>query len=566
MQKLEIKDQSEIITFFLEKEILLSHEIINNINVDDFSYIKKQLINHEEINEELIINLLEETKKKNFRYTNKENKIENETDIIKLDKAKRDEIEINKIDIKDTNINNTNIIKINDTKVRSTSLNLNNTKEGYTNKSNETEKNDTEKEKYNVKIVYNYKEFHKKREFKDFVVYFNHRYKAISKILRERDLQGLVSINKLYGGTSSDTLSIIGMVYDIQITKNGHYVIEVEDPTGRTKVLINKKREDLFEIAKEIVHDEVLAITGTRGEDIFFANKIFFPDVAMNRELKKSKDFVSAAFISDLQIGSKDFQEEDVIKFFKWMRGESGNEEQRKLGRSIKYLFIVGDIVDGVGIFPTQENELIIKDVYKQYEKATELLIQNVPKDVQMIIIPGNHDPMRLADPQPIISKNYGKALYEVPNMTFVSSPGIVNIHSSETFSGFDVLMYHGFSIFYYADKIEKLREAGGGDRADLVMRYLLQKRHLAPTHTSNLYIPDTRSDPMVIDKIPDILVSGHTHRACANNYKNVTILSCSCWDGISEYALKFGGNPLPGRVPIVNLQTREIKILKFCD
>jgi DNA polymerase II small subunit len=418
---------------------------------------------------------------------------------------------------------------------------------------------------YNVRVVYNYRDFNKKREFKDFVSYFNNRYQSLSKILRRRDLPGLVSINKLYQNHSSDTLSIIGMVYEIKITKNGHYIIEVEDPTGKTKVLLNKNREEIYALAKEIVHDEVIAITGVKGEDIFFANQVFFPDVPTNKELKKAPDEVYAAFISDVQVGTKSFQESDFLKFLRWMKGEVGDAKQKDIGRKTKYLFIVGDIVDGVGIFPGQEEELDILDVYKQYEKAAEYL-QLVPDDVQMIIIPGNHDPLRLADPQPMLSRDYAKPIYQLKNTTIVSSPGIVNIHASKNFVGFDVLMYHGFSVIHYADKVERLREAGGIDRTDLVLKYFLQKRHLAPTHTSNLYIPDTRADPMVIEKVPDVLVCGHTHRANALNYKNVSVISCSCWDGVSGYAQKFGANPLPGRVPVLNLQTREVKIIKFCD
>ncbi|MBW2987838.1 hypothetical protein KY336_04785 [Candidatus Woesearchaeota archaeon] len=63
---------------------------------------------------------------------------------------------------------------------------------------------------------------------------------------------------------------------------------------------------------------------------------------------------------------------------------------------------------------------------------------------------------------------------------------------------------------------------------------------------------------------MPDFFITGHTHRAGASNYRNVTLITGSCWNGISEYALKFGSLPEPAKVPIINLQTRNVKMMKF--
>jgi DNA polymerase II small subunit len=95
-------------------------------------------------------------------------------------------------------------------------------------------------------------------------------------------------------------------------------------------------------------------------------------------------------------------------------------------------------------------------------------------------------------------------------------------------------------------------------------MKFLLKRRHLAPTHTSTLYIPDTKEDPLVIHKVPDFFITGHIHKSIAANYKNITLISGSCWQSKTDFQEKVGHNPEPGRVPMVNLKTREIKILKF--
>ena len=162
------------------------------------------------------------------------------------------------------------------------------------------------------------------------------------------------------------------------------------------------------------------------------------------------------------------------------------------------------------------------------------------------------------------IYKDFSEPLYNLPNVVMVSNPSMINIHSSDNFLGFDVLVYHGYSFDFYVAEVESIRNRGGYDRADLLMKFLLQKRHLAPSYTSTLYVPDTKLDFLVIEKVPDFFVSGHIHKAAAANYRNVTLISGSCWQSKTAFQEKVGHNPEPSRVPIVNLQTRQIKMLRF--
>jgi len=154
--------------------------------------------------------------------------------------------------------------------------------------------------------------------------------------------------------------------------------------------------------------------------------------------------------------------------------------------------------------------------------------------------------------------------MYELNNAIMVSNPSLVNINSSGSFSGFDVLMYHGYSFDYFVAQVDSLRNQGGYDRADLIMKFLLKRRHLAPSHLSTLYIPDAKKDPLVIEKVPDFFLSGHIHKSVTANYRNTTLICGSCWQSKTAFQEKVGHNPEPSRVPIVNLQTRDVKILKF--
>ncbi|MBU0461355.1 MAG: metallophosphoesterase, partial [Nanoarchaeota archaeon] len=277
----------------------------------------------------------------------------------------------------------------------------------------------------------------------------------------------------------------------------------------------------------------------------------------------KAPEEVYAAFISDMHFGSKVFMHEEWNKFLKWIGGETGSDEQKELASKIRYLFIVGDLVEGVGIYPGQENDLEVRDIYEQYNIFAQFLKQ-IPTHINIIVCPGNHDAMRIAEPQPPLYKDFAAAIYALPNVTLVSNPAIVRIHEKEDFPGFDVLIYHGFSYIYYADKVESIRSAGGQSRVDLVMQFLLQRRHLAPTHESTLYLPDADKDSLVIEKVPDLFVSGHIHRVGVFNYRNIQMVECSCWLKTTDYQEKMGLKPQPARVPIINLKTRKPKILKF--
>ncbi|MEK6822724.1 MAG: DNA polymerase II small subunit, partial [Nanoarchaeota archaeon] len=55
-----------------------------------------------------------------------------------------------------------------------------------------------------------------------------------------------------------------------------------------------------------------------------------------------------------------------------------------------------------------------------------------------------------------------------------------------------------------------------------------------------------------------------HIHKSSFLNYRGVTIISGSCFQARTKFQEKVGHNPDPCRVPIVNLQTREVSVLNF--
>lgn len=415
-----------------------------------------------------------------------------------------------------------------------------------------------------VEVIDSYDQEVGKKEVQDFVKHFKVRYEALKNILLARtELQSSISINRAKNRGQREKVSIIGMISEKNVTKNGNVMLTVEDPTDSIKVLISKNKAELLEQAQDFVLDEVIGISGNTGENIIFANSLYNPDIPLNHELKKSPDEAYLIFVSDIHFGLDLFLEEDFKKLILWLKGEYGTEQQREIAKKVKYMVVAGDVVEGVGIYPGQEEDLTLPDVRDQYKMAADFFKQ-IPEHVKIIICGGNHDAMRIAEPQPPFDKNIAPGFFEIPNMVNVSNPSFVNIHKSEGFPGFNILIYHGWSLPYYGDNVPSIRQKGGMDRCDLILKYLLQRRHLAPSHGSNLYLPDPDDDPLVIKKVPDFFVTGHIHRVVAGSYRNVTILNSSCWVTQSEDQARRGIVPNPSKIPIVNLKTREIKIMNF--
>ncbi len=417
-----------------------------------------------------------------------------------------------------------------------------------------------------VKVLFSYKEKEKKPSIQDFVSYFNSRLSLMERFISSRaEIKKLVMINKIKNKRDRETISLIGLINSISVTKNKNIVLTLEDQTGTIKVLVNRNKPSLFEIAKNLTLDEVIGITGTCADKIIFASSIILPDIPLTKEFKKSPDEAYAIFLSDIHVGSKYFLENEFKKFLNWLNQRSGSPSQKEVASKVRYIFIVGDLVDGIGVYPSQEEELTIKDIYKQYEMCASYLAQ-IPSHIKVVICAGNHDAVRISEPQPTLTKDFASSIWQLKNVIMVSNPAYINIHASKEFSGFDVLLYHGYSFDYYIANVDMLRNSGGYDRPDLIMKFLLQKRHLAPSHTSTLYIADPERDNLVIDPIPDFFVTGHIHKSCVSQYRNVTLICGSCWQSTTSFQEKLGHHPEPCRVPVINLNTRKVKVLRFGD
>ncbi len=410
----------------------------------------------------------------------------------------------------------------------------------------------------NLKILSTNHIKNKKPEVDDFVKYFRNRFLETRKILQEHpELNNTVSINKISGNKQG--ISVIGVISDKKITKNKNIIFDVEDMTGNTRVLVNYNKSELYKSAEDIPLDSVMGFRCSGSREILFVNNIVFPDSTLF-ERKKSPVEEYALFLGDLHFGSKKFLEENFLKFIDYVNGKISRTPAEK----IKYIFIVGDLVTGVGNYPNQENDLKIKDLEEQFLGISELLAK-IRRDIKIIITSGNHDGIRLMEPQPMLDEKYAWSLYNMKNVFLTENPSYVNIGSLKNFSGFDVLLYHGFSFPYYADNVPRFMQEKVMNAPEKIMAYLLKNRHLAPTHASVQYFP-SESDLHFIKKTPDIFFAGHTHKSAVSYYNNILTISSSSWESKTPYQEKFGNEPDHCKVPMFNLKTRNVRILDFED
>ncbi len=397
----------------------------------------------------------------------------------------------------------------------------------------------------------------KKIEVKDFVKHFRSRYESIKSMLETRDFENLTSIRKI--GPNRGSYTIIAAISGKRMTKNKNLFLEVEDMTGTSIVLVNQNKKEVFEKARDLLNDDIVAFNVSGTSEMLFANDVIFPEASLP-EKRYSEFDEYVAFSGDFHAGSTMFLEKNLLRFVKWLNGEEGDEKQRALAKKVKYLLLTGDNIDGVGHYPGQEKYLIQKTSKGQYDKVEEI-VKLIRKDIKIIMCPGQHDAVWVGEPQPIIGERFAEGLHQIDNLTLVPNPALVEIDG-----GFKILMYHGASINRFIDEIPEIRTNFGHNSPTRVVREMLKRRHLAPIHGGMDYIPCEKGDPMVIDKIPDIIATADQHRAEVSNYNNIMMIASSCWQSITPFEEKVGNVPDPCKVPLFNLKTRAIKILDFSD
>ncbi len=382
-------------------------------------------------------------------------------------------------------------------------------------------------------------------EYGDFVALFRDRYDQLAGLLRGRIThRNARSLADARGGSE---VGMIGMVADVRSTRNGHWLVELEDPTGAFPALLMSDR-DIAADAQGLLYDEVIGVSGRLSDDagIIFVEDLYLPDVPRTFEPNTADRHVQAALISDVHVGSKEFLAEAWDDFSAWLHSPEAEP--------VEYLVIAGDMVEGVGVYPGQEHDLAIEDVYAQYRRFAELLKQ-VPGDLEIVMIPGNHDAVRLAEPQPAFTD-------EIADILAVHDAHITANPSTVSLEGVNILVYHGASLDEVIASVPD--EDVAYANPDRAMAELLRKRHVAPQYGGRIRIAPEERDYLVIEDVPDVFHTGHVHTIGVGTYHGVRLINSGCWQAQTDFQRRNNLDPDPGFAPIIDLDTLDVKLRKF--
>lgn len=390
---------------------------------------------------------------------------------------------------------------------------------------------------------------------KDFFKLFDSRYKKTLKILSIRsesrqirkikyikDLRNKSRFSSLANenerGKFVDSVFVAGLIMLKRNRKNDVELV-IDDTTGSLPVVC--KTRELINEASTLVLDQMLMLEislSKRNSNDFVIKDIIFPDIPEHVSSKSGTESY-VALISDLHVGSKYFMEKEFNDLLGWLSLDDD------FVRKIKFICIAGDIVDGIGVYPNQDRELIDININSQMSYAAALL-QKIPKRMHVFLIPGNHDPGRRALPQSALTNL--RDFQQLENFSIMGNPSLVELNKVK------LLMFHGQSL----DDVIATVPGLSYSKPVEAMKILLRSRHLSPIYGNRTPIAPESEDMLVIDDVPDVFHAGHVHTTQVGRYKGTLIVNSGAWQKQTKFQQTMGITPSPGICILVNLATLQ--------
>ena len=384
-----------------------------------------------------------------------------------------------------------------------------------------------------------------------FVEYFRSRFKKTERILRQRmDVRDAVTIGNALKMPLKSKIKVIGIVTNKRAS-GSRLFLDIEDSEDSVTVMASDG--ETVRKGLSILMDQVICVDGIKyRQDLLIANDFIWPDIP-RRPPNRSEIPLCAAFIADIHIGSRYFQKELFARFIRWMNMDMGPPQSRRLAGRVKYLIISGDLVDGIGIFPTQLKELEITDIREQYEVAA-MLLSELPDHVEVILLPGNHDAVRKSLPQVPIPREYAETLHENRKIRFLGNPSRLLLHGVEAY------IAHGKALDEILSQVPGLDFQAPADGMELLLRC----RHVAPIYGNSTPIAPEKEDRLVIASTPDVFQMGHIHVHGVKKYKGTTLIASGGWQAQTPFQKRVNLTPTVGVAPIMDLQTHAVVPLDF--
>lgn len=413
----------------------------------------------------------------------------------------------------------------------------------------------------------------------DFLALFDDRYNRIKEIYDSRmDTQSALSpaaartrgadsrrhrILQAEGhrSTRPPSVIVIGIVRNKRTSQSDNIILDVEDKTGSMICVVptsmrSPNGQKLAEKANSVLLDEIVCVKGYVDQDgRMIAEDVIFPGIPMIRGGGKAQREVYAAFISDLHCGSNEFLEDEFDQFIRWLSGIDVDDSEKYMVDRTEYLFIAGDLVDGIGVYPEQRNDLAIPSIYDQYALLASKL-RDLPDRIKILCIPGNHDACRQALPRPPILKEFAGPLYDLGDrIIMLGDPCHVVVERV------NFILNHGDSL----DDLVTNIPGASYQKPAIPMKALLEKRHLAPLFGGKTELAPLHRDWMVIDTPPDVIHFGHAHHNAVSNHPHrVKIINSGTFQAQTDFMRKQGIVPTPGIVTLLNLYTGAMGNPKF--
>ena len=375
------------------------------------------------------------------------------------------------------------------------------------------------------------------------------RFNKYKQIMYDRqDSRKITRISTLVQHTDQNEHKIAGLLKS-RNKLDKSYEIELEDESTDLRLLVtdgnNIRKVESFLIDQMVIADIVFS----KKIGKFIVKNCYSLDVpAEVFQSVEGVEPVYGVFLSDIHVGSKTFLNREFQDFLNWINGRLGDLE---VVSKIRYVVIAGDLVDGIGVYPGQEEELTELNLSKQYDEFAGLMAQ-IPKSIKIFVSPGNHDATRQALPQPPIFKRYAKTLYEMDNVILLGDPCLVRLH------GVNTLVYHGQSL------VDIVGSSPGitFDKPAEAMKVLLKARHLAPTHGSTRVALE-EDDKLVIKIVPNIFHCGHIHTVQTLKYKGTLLVNSGTWQDQTQFQKRMGIVPNPAIAVVVDLNSLKVKMMK---
>ncbi|MEN3048082.1 MAG: metallophosphoesterase [Candidatus Caldarchaeales archaeon] len=380
--------------------------------------------------------------------------------------------------------------------------------------------------------------------YEEFQAHRASRYAGLRSLLEARGL-ALRSVRELLESGQEGYAACA--VNDVR-SSDGRFVLRLEDPSGVWTAFAPAKDRRLTERLELLARDMVVAVRAVGKGGRIVVRDVVFPEVSTSRNAFRGPD-VRVCVVSDVHVGSSKFEREAFEEFLNWL-----SDEWEAL--NVRYLVVNGDLVDGVFVYPGQREELELKSLREQFAEAGRLL-SRVPREVKVVYIPGNHEPVRKALPQPPIPREYRTVLDPEGRFEYAGNPALMEL------GGARLLFSHGQTM----DDVIQLssRFSYSGLREDIgdLMEVFLRCRHLAPAVEVTPVLPLPR-DPLLIEEVPDVLAMGHVHVAAVRSYRGVRLVNSGTWQGQTRLQRSVGLEPTVGTAALIDARDLSARVLKF--